>query len=214
MSFLFTGDFCSSKYFTQTNKHYCCGPAKPSGTSKGQHKTKPWGAPHLGSEVSELSFPIWYQVNEKPVLNASFSGSWFWAAAVQQVKSQLWLLCWAQHSGNRELCLPDSSQTHRWSLSKKIFLLKSRYWLLNKAKIFILPALPFTWGFRNMWCTAGETYEGIERNIKENRVFFYPKANIVLSGLHSSHFFKIRTVFKRKSPSLLSYSVILNMITS
>lgn len=158
--------------------------------------------------MSELSFPILHGVNEKSVLNASFSGSWSRTAAVQQVKSQLWFPCWAQHSGNRELCLPDSSQAHRRSLSREIFLLKSRYWLLNKAKIFILPALLFTWGFRNMWCTAGETYEGTERNIKENHVFFYPKANMVLSGLHSSHFFKIRTVFKGKSPSLLSYSVI------
>lgn len=128
-------------------------------------------------------------------------------------KSQLWLLCWAQHSGSRELCLPDTSQALRWSPSREIFLLKSRYWLLNKAKIFILPALLFTQGFRNTWCTAAEAYEGIERNIKENHVFFYPKANMVLSGLHFSHFFKIRTVFKGKSP-LLSYSVILNMITS
>lgn len=85
--------------------------------------------------------------------------------------------------------------------------------MLSKAKIFILPALLFTSGFRNARYTAGEKYKGIERNIKENCVFFYPKANIVLSGLHFSHFFKISTVFKAKSPSLLSYSVILNMIT-
>lgn len=86
--------------------------------------------------------------------------------------------------------------------------------MLSKAKIFILPALLFASGFRNASYIAGEKYKGIERNIKETHAFFYPKANIVLSGLHSSHFFKIRTVFKGKSPSLLSYSVILNTITS
>jgi len=86
--------------------------------------------------------------------------------------------------------------------------------VLSKAKIFILPALLFTSDFRNARYTAGEKYKGIERNITENHVFFYPKANTVLSGLHSSHFFKIRTLFKGKSPSLLSYSVILNTITS
>lgn len=85
--------------------------------------------------------------------------------------------------------------------------------MLSKAKIFILADLLFTLGFRNVRYTAGEKYKWIERNIKENHVFFYPKANIVLSGLHFSHFLKIRTVFKAKSPSLLSYSVILNMIT-
>lgn len=86
--------------------------------------------------------------------------------------------------------------------------------MLSKAKIFILPALLFISGFRNARYTAGEKHKGIERNIKENHVFFYPKANMVLSGLHSSHFFKIRIAFKGKSPSLLSYSVILNTITS
>ena len=84
--------------------------------------------------------------------------------------------------------------------------------MLSKAKIFILPALLFTSGFRNARYTAGEKYKGTERNIKETHVFSYPKANMVLSGLHSSHFFEIRTVFKGKPPSLLSYLVILNTI--
>lgn len=125
MSFLFTGDFCGSKSLTQTNKHYFCGPAKASGTSKGQQGTKPWGTPHLGSEVSELPFPILYQVNEKVVLNASLSGSWLCTAAVQQVKSQLWLLCWAQHSGNRELCLQTAPRLTGKPLAGRYSFLKA-----------------------------------------------------------------------------------------
>lgn len=86
--------------------------------------------------------------------------------------------------------------------------------MLSKAKIFILPALLFTSGFRNARYTAGEKYKKIRRNIEESQEFFYPKANMVLSGLYPSHFFEIRTMFKGKSHSLQSYSVILNMITS
>lgn len=85
--------------------------------------------------------------------------------------------------------------------------------MLSKAKIFILPVSLFTSGFRNVRYTAGEKYKGTGRNIKEKHVFLLPKSNGA-QWITSSHFFKISTVFKGKSPSLLSYSGILNTITS